>query len=78
MKKAFKKGGQTMHDEGLENIRAAILRQAAKDYIWALTHNEGIQAYRLERFFRSGWGELLSNNNGDFIIYECKKRANRV
>jgi hypothetical protein len=76
-KRAFKKGGQAMNEYGLENLRVAILQQAAKDYISALRHNEGAQAYRLEKFFKSEWGELLSNNHGDFIISECKKRANR-
>lgn len=66
-----------MNDEGLENLRVAILQQAVKDYIDALRYNEGAQAYRLEQFFTSEWGELLSNNHGDFIISECRKRAKR-
>ena len=65
-----------MNDEGLENLRIAILQQAAKDYISALRYNEGAKAYKLEKFFKSEWGELLSDNHGDFIISECKKRAN--
>lgn len=66
-----------MNDEGLENLRVAILQQAVKDYIAALKYDEGAKAYRLEKFFTSEWGELLSNNHGDFIISECRKRAKR-
>lgn len=66
-----------MNDEGLENLRVAILQQAVKDYIAALRYNSDNEAYRLEKFFTSEWGELLSNNHGDFIISECKKRAKR-
>lgn len=66
-----------MNDEGLENIRIAILQQAVDDYITALIYDEGANASSLERFFRSAWGELLSNYHGDYIICECKRRARR-
>lgn len=64
-----------MNDEGLENLRVAILQQAIKDYISALRYNEGAKVHKLEKFFKSEWGELLSNNHGDYIIEKCKQRA---
>lgn len=64
-----------MNDAGFENLSVAILQQAIKDYICALRHCNGIEIYRIEQFFKSDYGELLSENNGEYIISECKKRA---
>lgn len=65
-----------MSEEGFENLRTAILQQAAKDYIKALQDGKQGEARKVERFFKSEWGEFLSNGHGDFLISECKKRAN--
>lgn len=62
-----------MH-EGYQALRVAILRQAIKDYKRALKQKNAGQIKRLERFFLSEWGELLSNNNGDVIIKNCKEK----
>lgn len=67
-----------MSDEGLNQLRVAILRQAVNDYVKALIQDDGIRAYKIEWFFRSEWGELLSINNGDYIVTECKRRARRL
>jgi hypothetical protein len=64
-----------LHEDGIENLRVAILRSAIKDYIFALKHDEKRKAHSLEQFFKSDWGELLSGNNGDLIITKCKERA---
>jgi hypothetical protein len=64
-----------MYNIGLENLRVAILQQAIKDYASALRRNKSKEAYLLEKFFKSDWGELLSCNKGDYIISECKKRV---
>ena len=66
-----------MNDVGLVELRAAILRQAARDYEDALKDNNRAKAQKLEQFFKSGWGELLSGGLGDYIISECKKRVER-
>lgn len=65
-----------MSDEGFENLRMAILRQAATDYIKALKKDNKREAHKIERFFKSDWGEYLSGGHGEFIIDECKRRAN--
>lgn len=65
-----------MSDEAIERLCAGILRQAATDYIRALNTDNKAQAQKLERFFTSGWGELLSNGHGDAIISACRRRAN--
>lgn len=64
-----------LHETGIENLRVGILAQAVKDYITALRHDNPRKIFELETFFKSGWGEMLSDNHGDYIITECKKRA---
>ena len=64
-----------LNENGVENLRIAVLKQAINDYIFALKNDVQSEIYRLEKFFKSDWGELLSNNHGDYIITECKKRA---
>lgn len=56
-----------------EFIRVAIIRRAVLDYQEALTRRNHAQAARLERFFRSGWGELLSYGHGEYIIDHTRK-----
>ncbi len=59
-----------------ELIRAAILKQAVKDYKSALKRNQPHKKAELERFFRSDWGQLLSSNHGEYIIENCKRIIN--
>lgn len=65
-----------MSDEGFENLRIAILRQAVTDYEKALTDCDKEEIEKLEQFFKSEWGEFLSDEHGDYIIAECKRRVN--
>lgn len=65
-----------MSDEGYINLRTAILQQATKDYIKALQDGNHREAKKLECFFKGEWGEFLSGGHGDFLVSECKKRAN--
>ena len=60
-----------------EPIRAAILRQAIRDYITALRERDYYNMAQLERFFLSDWGQLLSYDHGEYIIENCKKIANK-
>ena len=62
-----------------DNVRYAILRQAAVDYKEALRRRDSgkPQIYRcdiktLECFFMSEWGQLLSDYCDDFIIRSVK------
>ena len=61
-----------------ENLANAIIVQAAEDYRAALKKikahpkNKDVinEALRIERFFRSGWYQRLTNVDGEFLI--CK------
>ena len=63
-----------MTDEGLTRLRFAILRCAVKDYKRALKRKDP-RAGSIERFFKSEWGELLSDNRGAEIIKKCKEQV---
>ena len=65
-----------MNDEGVERLRLAILRLAASDYMKALRDGSECKAAKIEHFFLSEWGELLSDGRGALLIEECRKRAN--
>ena len=56
-------------------IRAAILRQAVKDYKKALELRNYAERSKLERFFLGEWGQWLSDNNGEYIIDKCKREV---
>lgn len=56
-----------------EHLRAAILRQAVKDYKVALKKRDLAITARLERFFMSEYGQLLSYNHGEYIIDNTKR-----
>ncbi len=61
-----------MHDDGVIYLCAAILRQAAQDYRKAAGAGQHYKIKALERFFRSEWGQCLSQGNGEFIIETLK------
>lgn len=51
----------------------AILKQAKIDYITALRKNNPAKKAELERFFLSDYGQAMSRNQGEKIIYLCKR-----
>ena len=57
------------------NLAGAILHLAKEDYIWALTFCVYIECERLEEFFLSDYGQLLSFHQGEYIIQHCKAIA---
>jgi hypothetical protein len=67
-------------DEGLE---AAVLKLARLDYEYALERQmedqESLEinkvVERLERFFLSDWGQLLSDSHGEIIIEKCRNNV---
>ena len=61
-----------------EHLRTAIIYQAVQDYKTALKKNNYGQISALERFFRSEWGQLLSYDNGEYIISECRKIVGKL
>lgn len=56
-------------------IRAAILRQAVKDYKKALESRNYAEKSKLEHFFLGEWGQWLSNNYGEYIIAKCRREV---
>lgn len=59
----------------MENLIGQILRQAADDYVNAIKHNDERKIRNLEKWFRSGYGQLMSSKQGDEIINRCRKIA---
>ena len=61
-----------------ENLANAVIAQAAEDYRRLLkrakknpANREALdEALQIERFFRSGWYQRLTNMDGEFLI--CK------
>ena len=64
-----------------ENLANAIIVQAAEDYRAALKKikahpkNRDVinEALRIERFFRSGWYQRLTNVDGEFLIRKLQE-----
>ena len=61
------------NDEGLILLQAAILEQAIHDYKIELTCGDG---HRLEKWFLSEWGQMLSRGHGDEIIERIRREVN--
>lgn len=58
-------------------LRVAILKRAVIDYKSAIRRKDLYAMAQLERFFRSDWGQLLSFNQGEYIISNCKRIAKK-
>lgn len=58
--------------EGYKELAAAIVEQAVWDYRIAVSENNSAEIYKLEKFFLSGWFELLSDLDGETIIRKIK------
>lgn len=59
--------------EGYERLRVAILAQAARDWRDAMNKNYLAKAAKIERFFLSNYGQLLSADRGEYIINRLKE-----
>ena len=67
--------------EAYERLRTEIVRSAVADYQKALrkSHKDGAvcdEQKKLEKWFLSKWGQLLSGDNGEYIIEKCKQTYN--
>lgn len=63
-----------MIDENeVEIWRRVILADAVKEYKRALMRDNNYIARKVEKFFLSDWGQLLSYNHGQYIIEHCRK-----
>lgn len=79
---------ETIGDEGLDNLRIAIVKNAADDYkdeckaeieTTVAKVLQGISAQKagLEHFFRSDWFKLLTNNqiDSEWMIKNLRQKA---
>ena len=65
----------SLNPYGCTELRIAIIEQANKDYINALIGNDRKGAAKLEKFYRSPWGEFLTGGNGENIIKRIEREA---
>ena len=59
-------------DESYTALAAAIVERAVWDYRNALKYKKKSEIHSLEKFFLSGWFELLSDLDGKTIIRKIK------
>lgn len=59
-------------DDGHENLRCGIIKQAIDDYKQALRRGNEYGIKALERWFYSEWGEMLSGGNSAFILEKVR------
>lgn len=64
--------------EGYERLRTEVVKSAVKDYQNALRKSNRLGAVcaeqrKLEKWFLSKWGQLLSGDNGEYIIEKCQE-----
>ena len=70
----------------IENLSAAIVRDALKKYRWLLRRCKTWKGYEadqsrekmeLERFFTSAWCDFLTGGNGQYIMDRTKSEILR-
>lgn len=59
--------------DAYENLANAIVLSAVDDYKSALKVDNHTRVAKLEKFFLSKYGQLLSYGNGELIINHCKE-----
>lgn len=69
-----KKASTVKTTDSYGNVRLAIIQQAIEDYRRALRKNDYRDIKALERWFLSEWGEMLSGDNGAYIIEKVKNQ----
>ena len=80
-------GSGRLYDSPYNDLAAAIVLQAVKDYIKAIRRMWNpkisrkkkqetiLEKLELEEFFHSGWYDTLCDINPDKVIYNCRLRA---
>ena len=63
--------------EAYERLRTEIVRSAVNDYSKALRKSDRLghvceEQTKLEAWFLSKWGQLLSGDNGEYILERCQ------
>ena len=64
--------------EAYERLRIEIVRSAVTDLEDAMRKSDRLgvvcdEQIQMERWFLSDWGQLLSGDNGEYIIEKCRK-----
>lgn len=62
-------------DKRYAELAGAIVGQAADEYIKAFRDGNRKKCARLEQWFLSPYGQILSMHHGEFIIENCRKIA---
>ena len=62
-------------DESYKELAAAIVERAVWDYRNALKYKKKSEIHSLEKFFLSGWFELLSDYDGDEVMRIIRRSA---
>ena len=62
-----------MNDDGIKYLAMAIVFQAVQDYKKALKHNDKVEIYNLEKWFRGNWYKTLCSIDGDYLIKKIRK-----
>lgn len=64
--------------EAYERLRTEIVKSAVFDYKASLKKSDRLglvcdEQKKMERWFLSKWGQLLSGDNGEYIIEKCRE-----
>ena len=62
-------------DTGYLELQIAIINQANEDYRTALMENKRKKIEKLEKFYFSTWGQLLTDYNGENIISRIRREV---
>ena len=61
-------------NDGYKELAAAIVERAVLDYRAALMHQDKYGRVSLEKFFCSGWFDILSDCDGKILMQMIRRR----
>lgn len=62
-------------NDGYKELAAAIVERAVLDYRAALTNQDKYKRISLEKFFCSGWFDVLSDCDGKILMQMIRRSA---
>lgn len=62
-------------NDGYKELAAAIVERAVLDYRAALTNQDKYERVSLEKFFCSGWFDVLSDCDGKILMQMIRRSA---
>lgn len=62
-------------NDGYKELAAAIVERAVLDYRAALTNQDKYRRVSLEKFFCSGWFDVLSDCDGKILMQMIRRSA---